>query len=272
MAQEHSAKIRRAKRRNRRIRRVIPFLAPFFFAHFALPAGSKAVKGQTHISASTAKAIQFASFQVNVYKLYEEIDLEQSGLSLEVFNEAIVGYLNLKAQGHLSDKKLLTVVDFQKPSTEKRLWVIDLEQKQVLFHSLVAHGKNSGENIAQSFGNILNSEKSSLGFYVTQDIYMGKHGVSLKLAGKDSGFNTNALDRNVVMHGADYVSEDFISQHGRLGRSQGCPALPMENHREIIDTVKGQTLLFIHGNDKAYMSDYLDTDLALAHFTSTGTI
>lgn len=101
---------------------------------------------------------------------------------------------------------------------------------------------------------------------------MGKHGVSLKLAGKDSGFNTNALDRNVVMHGADYVSEDFISQHGRLGRSQGCPALPMENHREIIDTVKGQTLLFIHGNDKAYMSDYLDTDLALAHFTSTGTI
>ena len=272
MTQRNAALIKKVKKSNRRIRRVIPFLAPFFFTHFPLPAGSNYdVKGpQTHISAATAEALRFAAFQVDVYKLYEEIGLEQSGLRLNVFNEALVGYLNLKAQGQLSDKKMLTVVDFEKPSTEKRLWVIDLAEKRVVFNSLVAHGKNSGENIAQSFGNLVNSEKSSLGFYVTQDVYMGKHGLSLKLAGMDENFNTNALERCVVMHGADYVSENFIAQHGRLGRSQGCPALPMDNHKEIIQVVKGKTCLFIHADEGEYNSQYLDADTALAYYAATG--
>ncbi|QMU30243.1 murein L,D-transpeptidase catalytic domain family protein [Adhaeribacter radiodurans] len=271
MEQEKKDIIRKVKKGNRRIRRIIPFLAPFFFAHFPLPAGSYKTKSEnTHISGATAEALRFAAFQVDVYKLYEEIGLEKSGLTLDVFNDALLGYLNLKAQGQLSDKKLLTVVDFNKPSTEKRLWVIDLADKKVLFNSLVAHGKNSGENLAEQFDNTVNSEKSSLGFYVTQDIYMGKHGTSLKLVGMDENFNTNALERCVVMHGADYVSDAFITQHGRLGRSQGCPALPMENHRQVIEAVKGKTCLFIHANKKEFNSDYLDAETALAYYTSVG--
>jgi len=271
MGQENKAIIRKVKKGNRRIRRIIPFLAPFFFAHFPLPAGSyKAKSGNTHISAATAEALRFAAFQVDVYKLYEEIGLENSGLPLNVFNDALLGFLNLKAQGQLSDKNLLTVVDFDKPSTEKRLWVIDLGSKKVLFNSLVAHGKNSGENLAENFDNTISSEKSSLGFYVTQDIYMGKHGTSLKLVGLDKDFNTNALERCVVMHGADYVSDAFITQHGRLGRSQGCPALPMENHKQIIEVVKGKTCLFIHASKKDYNSDYLDAESALAYYSSKG--
>ncbi|QNF31770.1 murein L,D-transpeptidase catalytic domain family protein [Adhaeribacter swui] len=273
MVQENKGIIRKVKKGNRRIRRIIPFLAPFFFAHFSLPAGSNnhdTKTQKTHLSAATSEAIRFAAFQVDVYKLYEEIGLEQSGLSLDVFNEALLGYINLKAQGQLSDKKLLTVVDFNKPSTEKRLWVIDLAAKKVLFNSLVAHGKNSGDNIAQEFDNTVSSEKSSLGFYVTQNIYYGKHGKSLKLVGKDKDFNTNALERCVVMHGADYVSDNFIAQHGRLGRSQGCPALPMENYSKIIDEVKDKTCLFIHADKKDYNSDYLDAESALAYYTQSG--
>jgi len=271
MVQEKKAIIRKVKKGNRRVRRVIPFLAPFFFAHYSLPAGSYDTEAtKTHLSAATNEAIRFAAFQVDVFKIYEEIGLEQSGLSLDVFNEALLGYLNLKAQGQLSDKKLLTVVDFNKPSTEKRLWVIDLAAKKVLFNSLVAHGKNSGANIAEKFDNTISSEKSSLGFYVTQDIYQGKHGKSLKLVGMDKDFNTNALERCVVMHGADYVSDAFIAQHGRLGRSQGCPALPMENHSQIIEEVKGKTCLFIHADKKEYNSDYLDAESALAYYAQSG--
>ena len=271
MIQENTGIIRKVKKGNRRIRRIIPFLAPFFFAHFSLPAGSNNSKAEkTQLSAATSEAIRFAAFQVDVFQIYEEIGLEQSGLSLDVFNEALLGYLNLKAQGQLSDKKLLTVVDFNKPSTEKRLWVIDLAAKKVLFNSLVAHGKNSGANIAEEFDNTVSSEKSSLGFYVTQDIYQGKHGKSLKLVGMDEDFNTNALERCVVMHGADYVSDAFIAQNGRLGRSQGCPALPMENHSQIIEEVKGKTCLFIHADKKDYNSDYLDAETALSYYTQSG--
>lgn len=271
MEQENKAVIRKVKKGNRRIRRIIPFLAPFFFAHFPLPAGNyDATSHQTKLSSATAEAMRFAAFQVDVYKLYEEVGLENSGLSLDVFNEAVLGYLNLKSQGQLSDKKMLTVVDFSKPSTQKRLWVIDLGDKKLVFNSLVAHGKNSGFDKAENFDNTINSEKSSLGFYVTQDIYTGKHGKSLKLVGMDKDFNTNALERCVVMHGADYVSDNFISQHGRLGRSQGCPALPMENHAQIIDAVKDKTCLFIHADTKNYNSDYLDAETALAYYATAG--
>lgn len=269
MEQENKAIIRKVKKGNRRIRRIIPFLAPFFFAHFSLPAGNTDAKSQqTKLSSATAEAMRFAAFQVDVYKLYEEIGLENSGLSLDVFNEALLGYINLKGQGQLSDKKLLTVVDFNKPSTQKRLWVIDLAEKKVLFNSLVAHGKNSGADKAEVFDNAVNSEKSSLGFFVTQDIYNGKHGKSLKLVGMDEEFNANALERCVVIHGADYVSEDFIAQHGRLGRSQGCPALPMENHAQIIDAVKDKTCLFIHADKKDYNSDYLNAETALSYYAN----
>ena len=165
--------------------------------------------------------------------------------------------------GSVGQPATLTVIDYSKPSTEKRLWVLDLESKQVVFHTLVAHGHNSGDNMATNFSNENESNMSSLGFYVTQSEYNGKHGRSLKLQGVDEGYNTNALARSVVMHGADYVSEEFIRQYGRLGRSLGCPALPMDQYSQIIDAVGDGTCLFLNGNDASYSSKYLNQDVAM---------
>ena len=225
---------------------------------------SKATAASMSNALPSAKSLQAAFFNQRMQDLYRDLNVEGQGLRYEVFEKAMTGYLNLQHEGQLSDaKQLLTVVDFELPSTEKRLWVLDLEAKQVKFHTLVAHGHNSGENVATNFSNQNESNMSSLGFYVTQGEYVGKHGRSLKLNGVDEGYNTNALARSVVMHGADYVSEEFIQQYGRLGRSLGCPALPMDQKDEIIEAVHGGTCLFLNGPDQSYSSKYLDEDVAM---------
>jgi len=124
----------------------------------------------------------------------------------------------------------------------------------VLFNSLVAHGKNTGEEFATNFSNTESSLQSSLGFYITENTYEGENGYSLRLEGMDSGFNDAAMQRSIVMHGADYVSEDFAAQHQRIGRSWGCPAVPRALAAPIIDTVKGQSCLFIYYPDQNYLS------------------
>ena len=141
---------------------------------------------------------------------------------------------------------ILTIIDFDLPSTQKRLWVIDMDENKVLFHSLVAHGKNSGELNAESFSNENESYKSSLGFFVASETYQGSHGLSLKLDGLEKSKNDNARSRAIVIHGADYVSESFIREHNRLGRSFGCPALPLELTKSIISTIKNKSCLFIN--------------------------
>ncbi|SHK31357.1 L,D-transpeptidase catalytic domain [Hymenobacter psychrotolerans DSM 18569] len=212
----------------------------------------------------SAKSLQAAFFSQRLHDLYRDLNVESQGLRYAVFEKAMTGYLNLQHDGQLTDdKQLLTVIDFELPSTEKRLWVLDLAAKEVKFHTLVAHGHNSGENVATTFSNQNESNMSSLGFYVTQGEYVGKHGRSLKLNGVDEGFNTNALARAVVMHGADYVSEEFIQQYGRLGRSLGCPALPMDEKDEIIEAVNGGTCMFLNGPDQSYSSKYLNEDVAV---------
>lgn len=139
------------------------------------------------------------------------------------------------------------------PSVNKRLYVIDLVKRQLLYHTYVAHGRNSGDLYADKFSNEISSYQSSLGFYQTLGTYQGKHGLSLKLQGLESGFNTNALSRAVVMHGADYVSEDFIKKIGRLGRSFGCPAIPYNVHKAIIETIKNGACLFVYSPNKQYL-------------------
>ena len=131
-------------------------------------------------------------------------------------------------------------------SNSKRLWVIDLKNNTILYNSLVAHGKNTGEEFANSFSNASESNKSSLGFYVTGEIYQGKHGMSLRLDGLEKGVNDNARARGVVMHAADYVSQGFVKIHKRLGRSQGCPALPTEFTEKIINKIKDKSCLYIY--------------------------
>ncbi|KAF2329375.1 murein L,D-transpeptidase catalytic domain family protein [Flavobacterium daemonense] len=164
---------------------------------------------------------------------------------LKTFSEALKGFYILKEKG-IVQKDILTLIDFSLSSNSKRLWVIDLATNTILYQSLVAHGRNTGEEFASSFSNSNSSYKSSLGFYATGEIYQGKHGASLRLDGLERGFNSNARERGVVMHGADYVSESFIRDHKRLGRSQGCPAIPFELRDEIIETIKGKSCLYIY--------------------------
>lgn len=170
-------------------------------------------------------------------------------LPFDVFNIAIAGYSKINA---IKKKNLITIIDFSKPSTEKRFFVIDIVKKRILFQSFVAHGKNSGENSATMFSNKSESLKSSLGFYLTAETYTGKHGYSLKLDGLEKGINDNARAREIVIHGAEYVSQEFIKKYGRLGRSWGCPALPVETSKEIIDMISNGSCLFIYAVDSFY--------------------
>jgi hypothetical protein len=139
---------------------------------------------------------------------------------------------------------LLTVIDYSLPSTERRLWVLDLAHGKVLFNELVAHGAGSGDNYATRFSNVAESRQSSLGLFVTGDTYEGGNGYSLRLRGLDPGVNDRAEQRNIVIHGAWYVSADHARRYGRLGRSWGCPALPLESARSVIDVIKSGTLVY----------------------------
>ncbi|WP_423149003.1 murein L,D-transpeptidase catalytic domain family protein [Rubrolithibacter danxiaensis] len=207
-----------------------------------------------------------------INNIYTEAGLSSSNLDGKVFRKAVTGYYNLKSKNLLSaNRQIVTIVDFNRSSRTKRLWIIDLENKKLLFNTLVAHGQGSGEDMATDFSNVAESHQSSLGFYVTTDIYYGKHGRSLKLDGMDTNFNTNALDRSVVVHGAEYVSQGFINQHGRLGRSYGCPAVPVEFTNQIIDTIKDNTCLFINGPSDTYNSSYLNIDTAVENFIKADT-
>jgi hypothetical protein len=140
----------------------------------------------------------------------------------------------------------LTIIDYSLPSTEKRLWVLDPETGELLFHELVAHGKNSGENVAETFSNEPGSLASSLGTFLTAGTYQGKHGYSLKLEGLEPGINDNAMERLVVVHGADYVSAEYAASHGRLGRSWGCPAVRVDVAEQLIDSISGGSVLFVY--------------------------
>jgi hypothetical protein len=180
--------------------------------------------------------------------LYQECNLD-SLLSFDIFKLAMTGFEKTTA---IQNKKIITIIDFSKPSVQERFFVIDLENKHVIYKSLVAHGKNSGENLADSFSNDSKSLKSCLGFLLTSETYFGKHGYSLRLDGLEPGINDNARSRTIVIHGADYVSNDFANQHGRLGRSWGCPALPTKISKEIIDKISNGSCIFIYGKDPEY--------------------
>ena len=180
-------------------------------------------------------------------------------LEADLYQKALAGFRRIASETGLK-KKLLTIVDFSKPSSEKRLFIIDVETEKILIHTYVAHGKNSGEKVANRFSNTDASYQSSLGFYLTGNTYSGSNGYSLKLRGLEPGFNDNAERRAIVMHGAPYVSEEVITSTGRLGRSWGCPAVSQKEHKKIIDLIKGGSCLFIYAPEKQYLtsSPYLN--------------
>ena len=193
-----------------------------------------------------------SSLNSTISGLYNMLSLDSLGLSQEAFKEAIIGYQNLINSGTILKNTVLSIVDFSLPSFKKRLFVLDMENGKLLFNTLVAHGRNSGQIYATRFSNRNRSLESSLGFYVTGETYIGQNGYSLRLLGMEQGFNNNAYSRGIVIHPADYVNDEISKTSGRLGRSEGCPAIPSDVHRSVIETIKNGSCFFVYGKDKRY--------------------
>ena len=185
--------------------------------------------------------------------LYQELQLSKLGLKQDIFSKAVTGWSMLSKTQHSENSNMLSIADLSQSSNLKRLYVIDMENKKVLFNTYVAHGRNSGEEFAHFFSNKLNSYQSSLGFYLTENTYQGTHGLSMKLKGIEKGINDVAEERGIVMHAADYVCDAFIKQNGRLGRSQGCPAVSQEFCQPIINAIKNGSYLFMFYPDSNYL-------------------
>lgn len=202
----------------------------------------------------TVQKVSDADQKINF--VYESIDFgNEKPLSKEVFKMAYKGYLNLKEANKLSDhKEILSVADYSISANEKRLWVIDLNKRKVLFHSLVAHGQGTGEEFARDFSNKNESHQTSIGFFITENTYMGGNGYSLKMQGLDKSYNDNAYARAIVIHGAPYVSNEFIQANQRLGRSWGCPAVPTVLAKPIINTIKDKTCFFAYYPNEKYLA------------------
>lgn len=184
--------------------------------------------------------------------VYDDLKLSQSGLSRHAFDYALKGYNYLLSAGKLNNDQIISIVDFSQASGKKRLYIIDLKNKKLLFNTYVSHGRNSGREMANEFSNEPESNKSSLGFYVTGDTYIGKHGYSMRLSGEEKGINDNANSRAIVMHSAAYVSESAIRMQGFVGRSLGCPALPENIYLPIIEKIKKGSCLFLYSPNKNY--------------------
>ncbi len=185
-------------------------------------------------------------------RLYESTGLKELGLEKEVLDVALKGFAKLSKAGKLNNDSLLTIVDFSQSSKEKRFYVIDLKNIDLVFNTRVAHGRNSGLEYARYFSNIMSSNKSSLGFYITQNSYMGSNGYSMRLQGVEKNINDKALPRNIVVHGAEYANENYLQSNGMLGRSFGCPALPTKDNKSVIDVIKNGSCFFIYNSDKKY--------------------
>jgi hypothetical protein len=234
-------------------------LVPLYlvFTSFVLPKIHAEKQNLKNDSLAIKNNIIFSEKNLSEFqKIFTALDFtNEEKLDETVFEKAYNGFEKLKKAGQLPEgSEFLTIADFSKSSNTKRLWVIDLENRKVLFNALVAHGMGTGDEFAEHFSNNDSSHQSSLGFYVTEETYNGKNGYSLKLIGMDKGFNDAALERAIVMHGADYVSDNFASAHKRIGRSWGCPAISRELAAPIINTIKGKNCLFIYYPDKNYLN------------------
>ena len=215
-------------------------------ASFTLVPDTETAKHNKNIVAAPGVAKEPSS-------LYTSIQLDQYGLSEEAFTYAWKGYQKLIKQNKISRADHLTICDFSQSSKQKRLYIIDINNSQLLINTYVAHGKNSGAEYATKFSNTPESLQSSLGFYITSSTYTGKHGLSLRLNGVDPGYNDKALERTVVIHGAAYVDEARLKAGMYMGRSWGCPAVPQKESANIITTIKNGTCLFIYHPSRNYL-------------------
>ena len=213
---------------------------------------------QTGLSKERQLALKKA--ELNIKELYNELNAAQYDLSFTAFRYAYIGYQTMKKQHRLNNKELFSTIDFTKDCNSKRFYTIDLEKMKIVYYTYVAHGKKSGERMATSFSDAVESNKSSIGFYITGNTYNGGNGYSLILHGDEKGYNSNLAKRSVVVHAADYANEDYIARNGRMGRSLGCPALPENIYKQVIETIKEKTMIFAYYNDAKYLktSKYLN--------------
>lgn len=254
------------------MKKIIYFILILCFISFVLswkitPSISENIDGQVeHVNKDLPqKSIPSSAKLIDeqIQDVFQKSGLDSSELSYEVFRKAHIGFINLKTAGEVpASARVLSIVDFNMSSKRKRLWIVDLDKKEVLLNTWVSHGRGSGDDIATKFSNTNSSYQSSIGFYVTGEVYNGKHGRSLRLDGMDAGFNNRARERAIVIHGADYVSAQTIKNLNRLGLSHGCPAVPSNLSNQIIDIVKDKTVLFINAKVSSYTSKYLNEDLA----------
>jgi hypothetical protein len=222
---------------------------PFAFAKSAAGATKTFLRPGDSVSVSSNNTELLPKLR----SVYDSLQLNLAGLSKQAFEYAMKGWDKLVEQGKLMNDSILSIVDFSQPSNKKRLYILDMKNYKVLHNTLVAHGKNSGYDMASSFSNTPNSLKSSPGFYLTENTYNGDNGYSLRLIGLERGINDNAYERTIVMHGADYISNERATS-GFVGRSWGCPAVPRKEAVPIINRIKNGSCLFIYTPDTYYLS------------------
>jgi hypothetical protein len=197
----------------------------------------------------------FAINKISTDAMARDISIKTSNLlKPKVIKLAIEAFYRAKHSGISVTKPVLTVIDYTLPSTAKRLWVVDLESKEILYTSMVAHGKYSGENYTTNFSNRIGSLQTSVGLFLTENTYFGRDGYSLRLQGLENGFNDQAKRRTIVLHGAPYVSKQFANAAGRIGRSWGCPAVEKPLATPIINTIKNGTLIFSFYNHPQWLN------------------
>jgi hypothetical protein len=218
-----------------------------------LPAKPVRVKENTYRSSPSSPVSSTISPIEDVPALYLSLKLEEKGLSRQAFEYACKGYLRLLKKNRIKRDAYLVICDFSQSSSKKRLYLVDVENGEVVLNTYVAHGKNSGGEFANRFSNKLQSLQSSLGFYVTENTYYGEHGLSLRMKGLEPGYNDQAFRRRVVIHGADYIGDSWLAKNDYMGRSFGCPAIPKNESNHIINTIKNGSCIFIYHPSKSYL-------------------
>ncbi|MDB5230524.1 MAG: murein L,D-transpeptidase catalytic domain family protein [Chitinophagaceae bacterium] len=194
-----------------------------------------------------------SSLKERLFSFYNA-SLKRAGLSKDAFKYAVTGYMNLLSKGMVNNSRYLTIIDFSQSSLKKRFYLLDVQAAKLLINTYVAHGRKSGSIMANNFSNRPESSESSLGFYITKHTYYGNHGLSLRIGGVEKGFNTNAEERAIVVHGSHYVNGS-MARAGFMGRSLGCPALPSAVSGQVIQKIKNGSALFIFHPTKSYLQN-----------------
>jgi hypothetical protein len=213
----------------------------------------KKIDYATNLAAAKAFEVKMVIREASM--MYYDMNLKKSGLNQKAFEYAWRGYHNLVKKGTLNKTNVLSICDFTQSSKRKRLYIIDVLHKKLLINTYVSHGMNSGVEYATSFSNQAESFKTSLGFYVTKKAYLGRNGLSLRIAGLEKGYNDLASKRNIVIHGADYIGTDYLKANGEMGRSLGCTAVPKPINNKVIRTIKNGSAWFIYYPAKKYLND-----------------